>query len=75
MITYVKIINEAGEVKFVVADIALSSNDGVWLAGLPGTATIITVGQGFVTSGTMVEAIPEGDIDTAVAIKAGDQAD
>ena len=31
----VKIINDRGEVEFVVADIALSSNDGVWLAGLP----------------------------------------
>jgi multidrug efflux system membrane fusion protein len=71
----VKIINEAGEVEFVVADIALSSHDGVWLAGLPETATIITVGQGFVTSGTMVQTVPESDIDTAVAIKADDQAD
>ena len=65
----VKIINEAGEVEFVVADVALSTNDGVWVAGLPELATIITVGQGFVVPGTMVNAVPEGDIDTAVAIK------
>lgn len=70
----VKIINEAGSVEFVIADIALSSGDGVWLAGLPATATIITVGQGFVTSGSMVQAVPEEDIDTAVAIKADKQA-
>jgi multidrug efflux system membrane fusion protein len=69
----VKIINEAGEVEFVVADIALSTNDGVWVAGLPDLATIITVGQGFVVPGTMVNAVPEGDIDTAVAIKSGDE--
>lgn len=66
----IKIINQDGEVEFVVADIALSSSNGVWLAGLPDTATIITVGQGFVTSGSIVDAIPESDIKTSVAIKA-----
>jgi multidrug efflux system membrane fusion protein len=65
----VKIINDDGEVEFVVADVALSSNEGVWVAGLPDHATIITVGQGFVVPGTMVNAVPEGDIETAVAIK------
>ena len=69
----VKIINEEGEVEFVVADVALSTNDGVWVAGLPDMATIITVGQGFVVPGTVVNAVPEGDIETAVAIKAGDE--
>ena len=66
----VKIVDDAGEVQFVVADIALSSNDGVWLAGLPEVATIITVGQGYVTSGTTVAAVPESDAETAIA--AGD---
>ena len=67
----VKIIDEAGKVRFVVADIALTSNDGVWLAGLPETATIITVGQGYVASGASVAAIPESDSETAVAAKDG----
>jgi multidrug efflux system membrane fusion protein len=71
----IKIINDDGEVSFVVADIALSTSNGVWLAGLPETATIITVGQGFVTSGTVVDAVPEGDIKTSVAIKAGSRDD
>jgi multidrug efflux system membrane fusion protein len=66
----VKIVNDEGEVEFVVADVALSTNEGVWIAGLPDLATIITVGQGFVVPGTTVDAIPEGDIETAVAIKA-----
>ena len=65
----VKIINDDGKVEFVVADVALSTNDGVWVAGLPDLATIITVGQGFVVPGTTVNAVPEGDIETAVAIK------
>lgn len=65
-----KIINAEGKVEFIVADIALSSNDGVWLAGLPETATIITVGQGFVNTGSIVDTVPESDIETSVAIKA-----
>lgn len=71
----VKIINEQGLVEFVVADIALSSNEGIWLAGLPQSATIITVGQGYVANGALVNAVPEGDVNTAVAIKTGDEAD
>jgi multidrug efflux system membrane fusion protein len=63
----VKIVDETGEVQFVVADIALTSNDGVWLAGLPEVATIITVGQGYVASGTTVAAVPESDAETAIA--------
>jgi multidrug efflux system membrane fusion protein len=64
-----KIIDADGKVKFVVADIAQSSSSGVWVAGLPETVTIITVGQGFVTAGSVVDAIPEDEIDTAVARK------
>jgi multidrug efflux system membrane fusion protein len=64
-----KIINDSGKVEFVVADIALSSGNGVWVAGLPETATIITVGQGFVTTGSVVDAVPESEIETTVAKK------
>jgi multidrug efflux system membrane fusion protein len=69
-----KIVNGDGEVEFVAADIALATADGVWVAGLPQTATIITVGQGFVTAGSLVDAVPESDVATAVAIKAGAEA-
>ena len=71
----VKIVDEDGRVRFVVADIALSNHDGVWLAGLPATATIITVGQGYVAAGNLVDAVPESDIETAVAIKDEEAAD
>ena len=70
-----KLINEDGEVEFIVADIALSASDGVWVAGLPETATIITVGQGFVSQGAFVNAVPEADDDTAVAIKSENEAE
>lgn len=66
----VKIIDEDGSVEFVVADVALTSSNGVWIAGLPATATIITVGHGFVADGAVVNAVPESDVETAVAIKA-----
>jgi multidrug efflux system membrane fusion protein len=69
----VKIVDRNGLVEFVVADIALSTNDGVWLAGLPQDATIITVGQGYVSNGSMVNAVPESDVNTAVAIQTSDE--
>ena len=68
----IKIINDDGEVEFVVADIASSSSSGVWLAGLPQTATIITVGQGFVTTGSIVDAVRESEVETSLAIKSSD---
>lgn len=71
----VKIINGQGEVEFVVADIALSSNAGIWLAGLPEITTIITVGQGYVADGAVVNSVPEEDVETAVAIKGDEEAD
>lgn len=68
----VKIIGDNGAVEFVEADIALTNSDGVWVAGLPPTATIITVGQGFVPPGAVVNAIPESEVNTAVATKPAD---
>jgi len=69
----VKTLNDAGVVEFHRADIVMSSSDGIWIAGLPHVTTLITVGQGFVNEGALVEAIPENDIATAVAIKSGTQ--
>ena len=71
----VKIVNDDQEVEFVVADIALSTSDGVWIAGLPDTVTLITVGQGFVSDGAMVNAVAESDVETSVAIKSGSASD
>ena len=69
----VKTVNELDEVEFHPADIAMSSSDGVWIAGLPHNAQIITVGQGFVNEGSVVDSVPEVEIDTAVATKTGKQ--
>ena len=65
----VKTVNDFGQVEFYVADVAVSSSDGVWITGLPYSASIITVGQGFVNEGAVVNSVPEVEIDTAVAIK------
>jgi multidrug efflux system membrane fusion protein len=70
----VKIVNDDGFVQFVVADVALATSDGVWLTGLPQDATIITVGQGYVENGALVDAVPESDANTAVAIQTGIEA-
>jgi hypothetical protein len=42
---------------------------------LPKTATIITVGQGYVASGAIVVAVPESDVETAVAAKGDEDPD
>ena len=69
----VKTVNDEGLVEFFPADIALSTSDGIYIAGLPAAATIITVGQGFVTTGSYVDGVTEEDVDRAVAIKADEQ--
>lgn len=67
-----KTVDAAGRVDFHPANVVKSSSDGVWIAGLPEEATIITVGQGFVRSGESVEAIHESlddDVMTAESPK------
>ena len=71
----VKIISDDRLVEFVVADIALASNNGIWIVGLPEVATIITVGQGYVENGALVDTVPESDVKTTVAVQTGDEAD
>jgi len=50
----VKSVNENNRVTFTPVSIIKSSNNGVWVQGLPQQANIITVGQGFVDEGTEV---------------------
>jgi len=65
----IKIVNEFGLVEFHRADIEMSSSEGVWISGLPHSASIITVGQGFVSAGARVNSVTEVEVETAVAIK------
>ncbi len=50
----VRAVDADGVVHFHAAEIADDDPDGVWLAGLPETLTIITVGQDFVRQGDRV---------------------
>ena len=43
--------------EFYPIEIARSDSDGVWVAGLPDTANIITLGQGYVQVGDEVDAV------------------
>jgi multidrug efflux system membrane fusion protein len=65
----VKIVDEFNHVEFYPVEMAVSKPDGVWVTGLPETARIITVGQGYVAVGQEVDAIFE-QADTALAKRA-----
>ncbi len=67
----VKLVNDRGEVEFFAADMAVSTYDGVWLAGLPASANVITVGQGFVRAGERVVSVPESA--TSDTLRAGSE--
>jgi multidrug efflux system membrane fusion protein len=67
-----KTVDPTGRGDFHPANVIKSSSDGVWIAGLPEEATIITVGQGFVRAGENVNAIHESlddDVMTAESPK------
>ncbi|WP_350333751.1 efflux RND transporter periplasmic adaptor subunit [Coralliovum pocilloporae] len=51
-----------GMVKFYPVKILGDTGDGVWIAGLPDTLTLITVGQDYVVDGQAVEAVAEQDV-------------
>lgn len=54
-----KTVNDEGTVSFYEIDVVKAGSDGVWVTGLPDEALVITVGQGFVSSGERVEARPD----------------
>jgi multidrug efflux system membrane fusion protein len=51
----VKIVDENNRVVFVEADIVQSEPDALWLGSLPEKIRLITVGQGYVRDGDLVE--------------------
>jgi len=68
----IKILDEYDQVEFYPVDLAMSDQDGVWVTGLPETAKIITVGQGYVAAGQAVEPT-FAQPDTALAGNESDQ--
>jgi len=54
----VKTVSDDDTVAFMEASILRADSDGIWIAGLPETARIIAIGQGFVRSGDTVDPRP-----------------
>lgn len=54
----IKTVNTQDTVEFHKIDIINSDTSGLWVSGLPDSANIITVGQGFVREGTKVISEP-----------------
>jgi RND family efflux transporter MFP subunit len=50
----VKTVGEDGTVAFNAIEVVRAQTDGMWISGLPDTARIITIGQGFVQAGDAV---------------------
>ena len=56
------------------ADIAKSSDERLWLDGLPDTVRLITTGQGFVRAGDAVQIVDDADAAAADAAAPNDEA-
>lgn len=61
----VKLVDADNRVSFAPVEIVRAETGGVWVAGLPDTAQIITVGQGFVNAGDLVDPRPDNAAQTA----------
>ena len=57
----IKTIGDDGRVAFHRADIVKSSDERLWLGGLPQTLRLITTGQGFVRAGDPVRVVEDSD--------------
>lgn len=56
----VKVVDADGVVKFFAIELIDDTPSGMWLGGLPDEATLITIGQEFVSTGQKVIGVPEG---------------
>lgn len=54
----VKTVDATGRIAFLPATVIGGDGTGVWLAGLPETISLVTVGQDFVQPGERVTAVP-----------------
>lgn len=61
----VKTIDAGGVVEFRPVTMIADTPAGMWLAGLPETVTLITVGQEFVLAGQRVRPVPEAAVSAA----------
>ncbi len=61
----IKTVTEGNVVAFQEVSIVRAQTDGVWVTGLPEEADIITVGQGFVNAGDVVDPRPATEAQSA----------
>ncbi len=54
----VRTVDADSRVRFDAVQLVDDTPDGLWVAGLPQTVKLITVGQDYVIEGQKVEAIP-----------------
>ncbi len=54
----VKIVNSENIVEFIPIKLESTSLDGAWVTGIPDNTRVITLGQGFVNAGQLVEPVP-----------------
>ncbi|MEM6680325.1 MAG: efflux RND transporter periplasmic adaptor subunit, partial [Pseudomonadota bacterium] len=66
-------IVEEGRARFVPVRVLRDSADGAFVVGLPDQATVIVVGQEFVSDGRKVEAVPYDDAEAWSADAAGQE--
>jgi multidrug efflux system membrane fusion protein len=60
------VVDSLQQAQFTPINIERSETNGIWVSGLPETAEVITVGQGYVNDGQLVEP-SHAPIETAVA--------
>jgi len=65
----VKTLDDRNRVIFNPVEIARSQTDGIWVTGLPETARIITVGQGYVVAG---QTVAPTDVPETTAVAQGE---
>lgn len=61
----IKTVQDDNTVAFLPVEIVRAQTDGIWITGLPEVARIITVGQGFVNAGDVVDPRPMAVAQTA----------
>jgi multidrug efflux system membrane fusion protein len=59
-------VTDDDTVAFNPVEIVRAQTDGIWVAGLPSKARIITVGQGFVAEGETVDPRPAEELPDAL---------
>lgn len=62
----VKTVDAQNRVRFNAVEVLSDTREGVWVTGLPETATVITVGQNFVGEGQEVAPVSEADVAESV---------